>query len=147
MDLTREQMDDYQAPTTAVECPELGGTVYVRELDTDGVEQMAIESQAAAKGDEILRIRFLYRVAVLTISDVSGKRLYGNDETAAIKKWPFSALERVVEAALKLNKMDEESLAKAEAALSGPLAGSTRGSSKRKAARSKRPKPKRRPAG
>lgn len=128
MSLTREQMDAAPVTTKEVKVPEMNikdGSVFVRMLDADGVSQLASLADQVTKGSETSEIAFLFKVAALTTSDESGSRLYGDDEVDVIKRWPFKALERVAEAALELNGMDDASAEARTQELTRPLAGSS----------------------
>jgi hypothetical protein len=121
-------MDEAPVTTKEVEVPEMnikGGSVFVRMLDADGVSQLATFADQVTKGSETSEIEFLYKVAALTTSDEAGARLYGDDELDAIKRLPFKVLERVAEAALELNGMDDASAEARTQELSRPLAGSS----------------------
>ncbi len=128
MSLTREQIDKAPVTTKEVEVPEMGiknGTVFVRKLDADGVADIAELHDKVQGASEKEQIKFLYRTVALTVSDEDGKRLYDDDATAVIGGWPFEALKRVAEAALKLNGMDAKSSEARRRELARPLAGSS----------------------
>lgn len=147
MSLTREQIEKAPVTIEEVSVPEMnidGGSVCVRRLDADGVAALADLANSlrdgAAEGEQI---KFLYQVVALTVSDGKGVPLYGVDEASAIGSWPFASLDRVAEAALKLNGMDADSSEARKRELARPLAessSSSRGNGrahtvKRKAAR------------
>jgi hypothetical protein len=147
MSLTREQLDKAPVTVEEVKVPEMnieGGTVFVCKLDADGVVSLADLADNLRKSpSEAEQVKFLYRVVALTVSDAKGARLYRDDEADVIGRWPFEALERVAESALKLNGMDEATSDARTKELARPLAGSSSSSrgngrartAKRKAAR------------
>jgi hypothetical protein len=121
-------MDKAPVITKEIKVPEMNikdGSVFVRVLDADGVSQLATFADQVTKGSETSEIAFLYKVAALTTSDKSGSRLYDDDELDAIKRWPFKALDRITDAALELNAMDDASAKARTQELSRPLAGSS----------------------
>ena len=127
MSLTREQIENAPVTVEAVPVPELnikGGTVFVRVLDPDGVMHLATRADAL-KGNSG-EIAFLYEVVCRTVCDEKGACLYKPDELNAVRGWnSFHALERVANAALKLNGMDEDSAEARKEELAHPLAGSS----------------------
>lgn len=128
MSLTREQLDKAPVTTEEVPVPEMNikdGSVFVRMLDADGVGQLAAFVDQVKKGSEASELAFLYRTTALAVSDKAGIRLYQDEDIDALKRWPFRALERVAEAALKLNGMDADTSEARKQELARPLAGSS----------------------
>lgn len=147
MALTREQIDKAPVTVEEVPVPELvkGETVFVRVCDPEGVEQLAEYAEKAPKETQTERIAFLYEVLARTVCDKRGKLLYEPGEGSVIRKtWrSFRAVERVADAALRLNGMDDASIAEREKELTRPLAGSSLRSRGNGTARTKKRKPSR----
>lgn len=100
----------------ALQIPEWGITVWVRTMT--GAERDAFEeSTYRVNGDnvEVNRKNLRARLAVLTLCDESGSRLFGDDETDLVAKKSSAAVDRIFELASRINgisKSDEETLAK-----------------------------------
>jgi hypothetical protein len=106
-----------------VQVPEWSGFVYVREMtagERDRYEKQLIDSRAGGP--------FLPRawLAVLTICDAEGKRLFADDQAGEIAKRSAAALDRVFDAASALNGLGAGDIEDAEKNSSaGPSAGSS----------------------
>lgn len=84
-----------------VEVPEWGGVVFVRPLsgaERDSLEAESVGAQGAAR---VVGIRG--RLAARTICDESGGRLFKDEDAPALGAKNAAALDRIVEAATKLN--------------------------------------------
>jgi len=106
MALTKEAIlaaDDL--PRRKVEVPEWGGDVYVRTMT--GAERDAWEisfvPEAGGEKRDLSNIRA--KLAVLACVDEQGKRLFDDADVEALGQKSASALERIVEAAGKLNAL------------------------------------------
>jgi len=86
-----------------VKVPEWGGTVFVREItasERDAFEASSLDKKGGAK---MVNIRA--RLAVLTLSDSEGKRLFGDADVAALGELPASAMDRIFEASMRVNRL------------------------------------------
>lgn len=110
--LTREQIlaaDDSKLEKVSV--PEWGGDVYVRVMNGD--ERDEYEEWSGVKDRGLVGVRG--RLASLCIVSEAGERLFTEADIAILGKKAASALERIVSAAMKLNRLgkdDVEDLAK-----------------------------------
>jgi len=103
MALTRSdilQADDLP-PAEKVDVPEWGGTVYVRAISA-----MELEDFTTADNPKNVRGRF----AALTVCDADGKRIFKDEDGAALGTKSMAALNRVWAVAARLNGItpDEE---------------------------------------
>lgn len=104
--LTREHIfQTNDLPTETVAVPEWGGegaAVHVRTMsgtDRDAFEQEIIE--ARKEGAELVNIRA--RLAVKTVCDASGNRLFIDDDAEALGKKSGMVLNRIFDVAQRLN--------------------------------------------
>lgn len=108
--LTRESIlasDDL--PREEVAIPEWGGSVFVRTMTAGERDRFEGWSQ----GDKFDRFRA--KLAVLTVVDAEGRRLFSDDDVDALAAKSTKALDRIAEAAFRMNrftKEDVEALAK-----------------------------------
>jgi hypothetical protein len=91
-----------------VKVPEWGGEVYVRELTAlEGAKYDAW--MYGNKDDKVaLASGFNSVIVMLSACDESGARLFTDDDLESIQGKNPSAINRIAEAALRLNKMREE---------------------------------------
>ena len=122
--LTRKQiLGAEDLPRVKVEVPEWRGHVYVKTMtgrERDGWEVGVAEKEGA--GAKTIRAK----LAAVVIVDEQGKCLFGEKDVAALQEKSCAALDRVFEAADKLNHItgrDIEELAGNSGG--GPAAAST----------------------
>jgi hypothetical protein len=87
-----------------VDVPEWGGSVYVRSLsgtERDAYEASIIGTSANRDVPNLKNVRA--RLAVMTICDESGKRLFSDDEAATLGEKNTTALLRVYVTAQRLS--------------------------------------------
>jgi len=86
-----------------LEIPEWGGTIYIRTItggERDGVEYALSEDpKTGNRRQQNFRAYFVSLVAC----DESGKRLFKNQDIPALAQKSGAAIERIVDAGLKLN--------------------------------------------
>lgn len=82
-------------PREKVSVPEWKGHVWVRVLTGAEVDSLGTGNPSQA------------RIAVLSICDKDGERLFNDKEVAALQAKSSRALRRVVEAALAINGLNE----------------------------------------
>lgn len=93
-------------PTEVVEVPEWGGSVMVRGLS--GRERDAFEAdvqEIRGKDVRVNRQNFRAKLLARCLVDESGKRIFGPDEVEALGGKSAVAIDRVMEAALRLSGM------------------------------------------
>lgn len=98
--------------TEELEVPEWGTKVWIRTLS--GRERDALENliyQGNKKGGAAnIRAEF----AVRCLSDADGKRLFADPEAKALGEKSAAALDRIFEAARRLNKFDQRDVEELE---------------------------------
>lgn len=98
--LTREDILSVQdIMTKAVDVPEWGGTVYVRNLS--GKDRDAWELLFANGNPVNVRATLVAKCAC----DESGERLFGDTDITELGKKSAAGLDRIFEAATKLNRI------------------------------------------
>ena len=85
-----------------VDVPEWGGKVLVRVLS--GTERDAMEAEVTGNGGK-LRPNFRGRFAALVLADPDGKRIFTDADAVTLGKKAASALSRIMDAALALNRI------------------------------------------
>jgi hypothetical protein len=111
-------------PREKVSVPEWGGHVYVRSMT--GTERDAFEESINAGGELKNFANFRARLAVLTVVDAEGKRLFDDKDVKALGKKSAAALTRVFNAATKLSGLSTADVAElAKNSDDGPSDGST----------------------
>ncbi len=103
MNLTKEKvLNANDLPVQEVPIPEWGGSVFVRTMMGD--ERDAFEV-AAMNGDGINRVNFRARLAVATVVDADGERMFDASDMVKLGKKSAAALDRIMFVALKMNRM------------------------------------------
>lgn len=125
--LTKDQiLSASDRPTEEVPVPEWGGSVFVRTMsgtDRDAFEQDIIDarkhdaeraeqSDAPVKSTELTNIRA--RLAVKTICDAEGNRLFGDDDADTLGKKSGKALDRIFDVAQRLNGIGQKEVEELE---------------------------------
>jgi hypothetical protein len=107
-------------PTEKVPVPEWGGDVYVRTMS--GTERDHFEQTIAdgKKATTLTHVRA--RLAVKTLCDQSGNRLFGDEDADALGKKSGKVLDRLFDAAQRLNGIGDK---EAENLLGNSAAGQT----------------------
>jgi len=117
--LTREQiLDAHDLKKIEVKVPEWGGSVFVKTLTA--TERDRFESAIYHHKTKIKIANVRARLAALAVIDEKGVRLFTPDDIVALGKKSATALDRVFQAACKLNKMtpdDVEELEKNSASI------------------------------
>ncbi len=80
---------------TALEVPELGGTVYLRPLTLDAMSKLS-----ESKGDKDHQAKVATTVLTACVCDESGVRLLTQEDSEAIMQTSAGAVTRIVEAAM-----------------------------------------------
>ena len=97
--------------TDEITVPEWGGRVYIRTMtgsERDTWEVYA-QGQMTAK-----TVTIRARLAAICLCDVSGKRLFTDADTAKLAEKSGAALDRVYEAAVRLNGLSADEIEKIE---------------------------------
>ncbi len=104
MGLSREEiLGKRHGRVEEIKVPEWGGTVFVREItasERDAFEASSLDKKGGAK---MVNIRA--RLAVLTLADSEGKRLFSDGDVAALGELPASAMDRIFEASMRVNRL------------------------------------------
>lgn len=118
--LTREQIlqaDDL--PRELVPVPEWGGEVWVRTLT--GTERDTFESETLLfrpRGESAPNLDALHqtraRLCARAVCDERGRRLFSDDDVAALGQKSAAALDRVFEVAARLNRISARDLEELE---------------------------------
>lgn len=116
MSLTKDQiLEANDLQSVAVEVPEWGGTVYVRSMT--GADRDAFESSMVTvhpDGSRTPDLRNLRsKLVALTLVDEEGNRLFEVADIARLALKSSAALERVFEAAQRLNGLGTKAEAEA----------------------------------
>lgn len=85
--------------------PEWGGTVNLREMtasERDAFEQASLDKSGTAK---LINIRA--RLASISLCDADGKRLFSEADIHILGELPASALDRIFDASMRLNKISK----------------------------------------
>lgn len=91
-----------------VSVPEWGGEVFIRTMT--GAERDTWEMYATRQLDSKGNVNIRAKLAVLTICDKDGKRLFSDSHHDQLSKKNAKALDRVYSRALKLNKLTDEDI-------------------------------------
>ena len=102
MSLTREQILGQSPRTTPVDLPELGGSVFVRQMTA----RERLQFLQRAESDRETTGAWL--VATLTV-DADGKPVFTQADVEALQDQPFGTIDRIAEAVLKLNGLHRDS--------------------------------------
>jgi len=107
MTLTKaEILNADDLPLETVEVPEWGGSVCVRVIT--GAERDRFEADCTNKAVGMENIRA--RLASLCVCDEAGKRLFSNGECKELGGKSSAALNRIFQAAQKLNVFTEDEI-------------------------------------
>jgi Phage tail assembly chaperone len=93
-------------PTEKVPCPEWGGDVYVRTMaghERDHFEQSVADGKSKSNLNNVRA-----RLAVKTVCDDKGNRLFTDDDAEALGKKSGKVLDRIFDAAQRLNGIGKE---------------------------------------
>lgn len=91
-----------------ISIPEWGGDAFIRTMS--GGERDSWEMYAAKQLEKTNNVNLRARLASLTLCDEKGNRLFKDDQVQALSKKSAKALDRVYEAAIKLNKLSDEDI-------------------------------------
>lgn len=109
--------------------PELGDTVFVRELSAAERDQfetsmLHLSKQGKVQGTNLANLRA--RLAVLAICDEQGRRLFSDDDAKILGQLGASALQRIFEAAQRLSGLSDSDMEELEKnSVSGPSGDSS----------------------
>lgn len=94
-------------PTISVDVPEWGGKVVIKALTAAQRDRFEVSFESSK---ENLRAR----VAVLSIVDAEGKPVFSEQDAAALGAKNSKALDRIFEAASKLNRLSDNDIEELE---------------------------------
>jgi hypothetical protein len=89
-------------PSEPVAVPEWGGTVFVRVMTAGERDRFEVIAEDTARKD------FRALLAVFTVCDDAGTRLFTEADVPDLTRLPFQGLQRIAEAAMKLNQVTTE---------------------------------------
>ena len=95
-----------------ISLPEWGGDAFIRTMS--GTERDSWEMYASKQMEKVNNVNIRAKLASITLCDKEGKRLFGDGQVDALSKKSAKALNRVYEAALKLNKLSDEDIEQLE---------------------------------
>ena len=96
-------------PVEEIDIPEWGGKVYVRTLS--GRERDRLEESiqtGRGKGRKVSLANLRARVASMVLSDAEGNRMFTDQDAEALGGKSASALDRIMEVGMKLNRYSDE---------------------------------------
>jgi len=98
-------LGNHDLKTKAVEVPEWGGKVYLKELS--GLERAQFEEETASLDSDKMEDQLLRIAAVVahTISDENGNRILLFEDATALASKNFKVLHRLYRQAMALNDM------------------------------------------
>ncbi len=103
--------------TEAVEVPEWGGQVHVRELTAGERDRFEVQVSDSK------RANFRARLAVFAVCDDKGARLFQESDIPELAQLPSAGLVRVCEVALRINKFSDGQIKELEKNSEDPPAG------------------------
>lgn len=107
MGLSRDEiLGKRRGKVEEIKVPEWGGTVFVREITAS--ERDAFEAGSLDKKGGARMANIRARLAVLTLSDSEGKRLFADADTHQLGELPASAMDRIFEASMRLNRLTKD---------------------------------------
>lgn len=90
-----------------VECPEWGGSVFVRKMNTEEMMKVgAMGTKTKATGD--LDATMYQLIATWVIVDEGGKSIFAATEIDKVAKKSFDPIRRIVETCMEMSGMTEE---------------------------------------
>jgi hypothetical protein len=107
-----------------LEMPEWGGAVYIRVVGSDEYEDFE-NSLQIADGRASNMAAFRARFSALVLCDAAGKRLFSAEDVPRLNRKARVALDRVVEAGMKLNALSEQDVSDLVGNSDGDLSGSS----------------------
>ena len=115
--LTKKQiLDADDVKKELVKVPEWGGAVYVWSMtasDKDQFEMSIVEADVDKKGKMVRTNKldnYRAKLCVLCIKDAKGKPIFDENDITALGKKSAAALQRVFNAATKLNRITEDDI-------------------------------------
>jgi hypothetical protein len=112
-DLTRDQVlnaDDCRPQ--AVEVPEWGGTIYVRQMSA--AERDRLEAETFRPNGKHNLANLSARTVVLCACDAGGRRLFSDRDAEALGKKSAAAVSRVFKVVQQVNGLNAEAVEDAE---------------------------------
>lgn len=125
--LTREAvLAAKDLPTRDIAVPEWGGDVLVRGMT--GAERDRFEGQFVSREGKEVKVSFdnvRATIVALCAVDDAGKRLFSDDDAAALGEKSASALARVFDAVLELSGLKEKDVKELGEGLAGAQSGAS----------------------
>ena len=95
-----------------ISVPEWGGDVFIRTMS--GTERDSWEMYAGHQLEKKGNVNIRAKLAVITLCDESGKRLFADQQLDKLSSKNGKALDRVYSESLKLNKLTDEEVEQLE---------------------------------
>lgn len=114
MTLSAEQIfkSDDQGQLEKVECPEWGGSVFVRVMDGTSRDRWELKTSKAIEDTNSANVRA--SLVCFTACDESGKRIFTDNQIAQVGKKSAIVLDRIFAVAKRLNKLDDTDIEELE---------------------------------
>lgn len=100
-------------PTEKVSVPEWGGTVLIRTMTAEERDRFEVTT-FEEKQDKTKKVNVRARLASLVIVDANGNRLFSELDALLLAKKSGKAMDRVFEAASRLNGLSKDDIADLE---------------------------------
>jgi len=111
--LTKEQiLSAHDLKKIKVDVPEWGGSVFIKTITA--AERDRFESAIYKSKTKINIVNVRARLASLTVVDDKGARLFTPDDISALGEKSAMAMDRIFQAACKLNKMTPKDIEELE---------------------------------
>lgn len=114
MSLNKEQIvGASKLERVELEIPEWGGTVFIAEMtgrQRDAWEASIVEIDEKTSETRHNRINFRAKLAIRVVVDENGVSVFGDDDIELVGKLSSAALDRVFEAAQKINKITPDDI-------------------------------------
>jgi hypothetical protein len=110
--LSQQILDCDDTTIEPIDLPEWGVKAFIRTMT--GTDRDSWEMYASKQLDKVNGVNIRGKLACICLCDEKGKRLFGDGQAEALSKKNSKALNRVYEAALKLNKLSDEDIKELE---------------------------------
>jgi hypothetical protein len=108
MSLSQQILDCDDSTIEPIDLPEWGVTAFIRTMT--GIERDSWDVYATKELAKNTKVNIRGKIVCICLCDEDGKRLFGDGQAEALSKKNAKALNRVYDAALKLNKMRDEDI-------------------------------------
>ena len=95
-----------------VECPEWGGSIYVKIMDGASRDRWELMTSKAMNAPNTANVRA--SLVAATACDKEGKRIFTNNQIALIGNKSAIALDRIYAVAKRINKLEDDDIEELE---------------------------------